>query len=75
MRFLREWWDRNAWHPDAAQTRAKDQQVEQLRMDAINARRAREVATLVVVDQVATMRSALKAVADYRAAEQARLRR
>lgn len=75
MSWLRAWWDRKAWRPDPAQTRAKDREVEQLRIEAIRARQAREQATVVVVDRVKTMRASLRLVAEYRAAEQARLGR
>ena len=75
MRWLRQWWERKGWRPDADETRAKDRQVEQLRSDAIHARQDRERATLVVVGRVRVMRETLDAVAAYRAAEQARMAR
>ncbi len=75
MNWLRDWWDRMQWRPDAADTRAKDQKVELLRRQAIAARQAHERAAVVVEGQIEVMRASLKAVAEYRAAEQARLSR
>ena len=60
IRWLRDWWDRSGWQPDASVSLAKDRKVEQLRTQAIKSRIAQEAVRVEVKSKVETMRGSFE---------------